>query len=52
MAPNKEPLQIKGPYTYKGPTAKDYETKDPYRRCVIPTHKGPFTDNLRPLEKM
>ena len=45
------PIQTKGPHgqgahTYKGPI----QTKDPYRGCVIPTHKGPFAHNLRPLE--
>ena len=51
---DKGPLYRQGAYgqgahTYKGPM----KTKDPYRRCVILTHKldkGPFTDNLRPIQ--
>ena len=35
------PMQTRGPHcqkahTYEGPI----QIKDPYRRCVIPTHKG------------
>ena len=50
-------LQIKGPYTDKGSHGQGahtdkgpLQTKDPYRRCVIPTDKGHLERiNLGPL---
>ena len=61
VAPNKGPMQTRGSYrqgplqikgqgahTYKGPL----QTNDPYRRCVIPTNKGPLQTNWSPYRQL
>ena len=68
VAPNKGPcsmIQTKGPLQKGAPTDKEpiyrqgvstdkklIQTKDPYRRCVIPTDKGPLHTIWGPYEQL